>query len=114
MVAAFARIENVWKEGDKVVLKLPMDLNAREWVLNKNSVTVQYGPLSFSLLIKEDYVQTDSRASAQGDAKWQEGADPRKWPSFEIHPGSEWNYGLAAGPEKFIKVISSGEEALAC
>jgi hypothetical protein len=57
-------------------------------------VSLNYGPLTYSLKIKEGYIQTDSRSSAQEDAKWQEGADSKKWPAFEIHPGSAWNYGL--------------------
>jgi hypothetical protein len=57
-------------------------------------VSVNYGPLTYSLLIKERFVQKDSKETAIGDSKWQETADPQKWPSFEIYPASEWNYGL--------------------
>ena len=28
------------------------------------------------------------------DSKWQAGADPSKWPAYEIFPASLWNYGL--------------------
>ena len=31
---------------------------------------------------------------AVSDAKWQPTADPAKWPTYEIYPGSAWNYGL--------------------
>lgn len=92
--AGYLKINNKWKEGDKITLKLPMQLKLRKWEMNKNSVSLNYGPLTYSLKIKEDYIQTDSRSSAQEDAKWQEGADSKKWPAFEIHPGSAWNYGL--------------------
>src|SRR5207248_6286469 len=36
----------------------------------------------------------DSAKTAQGDSSWQKGADPSKWPSYEIHPTTAWNYGL--------------------
>lgn len=94
---AYAKIEKTWVNGDVVELVLPMTVKVRTWEANKNSVSVSYGPLSFSLKIKEDYVKVDSKASAIGDSKWQAGADPAKWPAFEILPGSAWNYGLEKG-----------------
>lgn len=35
-----------------------------------------------------------SDETAVWDSKWQEGADTKKWPSYEIHPTTDWNYGL--------------------
>jgi hypothetical protein len=93
----YAKIEKTWVDGDEVELDLPMKIQVRAWEQNKNSVSVNYGPLSFSLKIKEDYVQVDSKASAIGDSKWQASADQSKWPAFEILPGSAWNYGLEVG-----------------
>jgi hypothetical protein len=71
----------------------------KTWEENKNSESVSYGPLSFSLKIKEDYLKVDSKASAIGDSKWQANADQTKWPAFEILPGSAWNYGLEKGED---------------
>jgi hypothetical protein len=90
----YIKISHQWKDGDKVALQLPMELSVRKWARNKNSVSVNYGPLTYSLLVKENYVQKDSKETAIGDSRWQEGADPAKWPSFEILPASDWNYGL--------------------
>lgn len=90
----YIRLMNNWKNGDKITLKFPMNLQTRTWEKNKNSVSVNYGPLSFSLKIKEDYVLRDSKETAIGDSRWQENADPKKWPSYEIYPGSDWNFGL--------------------
>jgi len=101
--AGYLKIMNDWKNGDKIVLELPMQLNLRKWEKNKNSVSLNYGPLTYSLKIKEDYISTDSRSSAQQDARWQEGADSRKWPAFEIHPGSDWNYGLLVDEKNLSK-----------
>ncbi len=90
----FVRISNQWKNNDKIALTFPMKLKMRTWEKNKNSVSVNYGPLTFSLKINEKYIRLDSKATAQYDSKWQENADPSKWPSFEIQPDGPWNYGL--------------------
>ena len=92
--ARFLKIDGSWKNGDKVTLELPMELRVQQWEKNKNSVSVYHGPLSYSLQIKEDYIRKNSRETAIGDSRWQETADPDKWPSYEIHPASDWNYGL--------------------
>jgi sugar lactone lactonase YvrE len=91
----YARIAREWKPGDMVELKLPMKVSVRKWETNKNSVSVNYGPLSFSLRITENYQRMNSEKSAIGDSKWQATADPAMWPAYEITPGSKWNYGLA-------------------
>jgi hypothetical protein len=90
----YARIERVWRSGDLVELSLPMEITLRTWSQNKNSVSVNYGPLSFSLKIKENYSRIDSKSAMTGDSKFQPNADPSKWPAFEIRPGTAWNYGL--------------------
>jgi len=92
--SGYVNLSNTWKQGDVVELTLPMKLALRTWDKNKNSVSVNYGPLTYSLKIDEQYIQKDSKETAIGDSKWQATADPAKWPSFEIHPASAWNYGL--------------------
>jgi hypothetical protein len=91
---SYARIDNKWKQGDVVELILPMQLTIREWQRNKNSVSVNYGPLTFSLKIEESYRQMDSKKSAIGDSRWQADVDQTLWPAYEIYPASMWNYGL--------------------
>jgi beta-L-arabinofuranosidase (glycosyl hydrolase family 127)/glycosyl hydrolase family 127 (putative beta-L-arabinofuranosidase) len=92
--SSYVRLEYNWKNGDVIELTLPMQLNLHTWTKNKNSVSLNYGPLTFSLKIKEDYKLMDSKASAIGDSKWQADADQTKWPAYEIYPASKWNYGL--------------------
>ena len=77
----YACIHREWKDNDQVEIQLPMQLSMRTWQVNKNSVSVDYGPLTMSLKIDEDYVKKDSRATAIGDSKWQEGADASQWPT---------------------------------
>ena len=91
---SYARIERKWKQGDVVELVLPMKLKKDTWAKNKGSVSINYGPLTFSLKIDETYKQMDSKKSAIGDSKWQANTDQSQWPSYEIYPASMWNYGL--------------------
>lgn len=91
---SYARIEKKWKQGDVIEMVLPMQLKKDTWEKNKNSVSINYGPLAFSLKIDEAYRLMDSKKSAIGDSKWQATADPSKWPAYEIYPASMWNYGL--------------------
>ncbi|MDE3184345.1 MAG: glycoside hydrolase family 127 protein [Bacteroidota bacterium] len=92
--SSYIRLKNKWKQGDVIQLSLPMHLYLQLWTENKNSVSVNYGPLTFSLKIKEYYQQVSSKASAIGDSKWQPEADQSKWPAYNIYPASMWNYGL--------------------
>lgn len=103
---SYIKLENLWKNGDKISLQLPMDLKLREWEKNKNSVSLNYGPLTYSLKIDEEYLKKDSKETAIGDSRWQKGADPQKWPSFEIHPKTDWNYGLVIDKSNIEKSFS--------
>jgi hypothetical protein len=102
----YVRIEREWKNGDVVTLDLPMEVSVKTWTANHNSVSVNYGPLTFSLKIGEQFVRQDSSRTAIGDSSWQKTADPSKWPSFEIFPTTPWNYGLVLddAPEKSFAV----------
>jgi len=93
-VGGFLCLEREWEPGDVVALHLPMKISVRQWTNNHDSVSINYGPLTFSLKIGERYDRNDSTETAIGDSHWQPGADPSKWPSYEIHPTTPWNYGL--------------------
>jgi DUF1680 family protein len=75
----YIEINHQWSDDDKVKLNLPMEISLRKWTKNKNSVSVDRGPLTYSLKIGEKYVRAG-------------GTD--KWPAWEIHPTTAWNYGL--------------------
>jgi hypothetical protein len=87
-------VQRKWKNGDTVVLSLPMKVIVQRWSDNRDSASINYGPLTFSLKIGERYVREDSTATAIGDSRWQKTADPSLWPSCEIYPTTPWNYGL--------------------
>jgi len=101
----YYRISRTWKKGDKVTLRLPMTLTMRRWQVNKNSASVDYGPLTLSLKIKERYVKRDSKETAIGDSKWQKDADATQWPTTEIYADSPWNYALYIDPAQALADI---------
>ncbi len=97
------RINRQWNSGDRIELLLPMKISLTTWEKNHKSMSVNYGPLTFSLKIKEEYIKKESGKTAVRDSKWQEGVDASKWPSWEIHPASDWNYGLVLDPKEPLK-----------
>jgi hypothetical protein len=103
---SYIRIEREWNNGDQLTLSLPMEIGVRTWQVNQNSVSVDYGPLTFSLKIEEEYQKISSTASAIGDSKWQENADQAKWPAYRIDYKSPWNYGLIIDKANLSKSFS--------
>ncbi|MEV4635984.1 RICIN domain-containing protein [Actinoplanes sp. NPDC049548] len=76
---AYAKISRTWANGDRIVLRLPMQTRLKTWTANHNAVSVSFGALTFSLAITENWARTG-------------GTDA--WPTSEVRPGSAWNYGL--------------------
>jgi hypothetical protein len=94
----YVRLTQKWSDGDMVELKLPMAVSVQTWAKSHHSASVNYGPLTFSLKIGENYVRKSSEKTAISDSKWQPGADQSAWPSYEILPLTPWNYGLVLNP----------------
>jgi len=86
---SFHTIRRQWQRGDQVMLKMPMRVRTSRGY--QDSVTIERGPLVFSLKIGEDWrkVQGKMRNPAIPPA-----AD------WEVHPTTDWNYGLAIDPRK--------------
>ncbi|MBS1704650.1 MAG: glycoside hydrolase family 127 protein [Armatimonadetes bacterium] len=91
-------LDREWKSGDSVKLHLPMKPEVHVWDQMRDSVSVNYGPLTLSLKIKEKYNVLDGTQASQGDSGWIDGVDKSNWPTYEILPDSKWNYGLVAAP----------------
>ena len=90
---SYIAIDRVWKDADEVALDLPMKANLRTWAENKNAVSIDYGPLTYSLKIGE---------------RWATFGDRGEWKQSEVFPTSPWNYGLVLegrNPAKSFKVI---------
>lgn len=80
---SYLRILRPWANGDQVALCLPKTVTIRTWTANKNSVSANYGPLTFSLQIGE---------------LWQSYGSNPSWPEWEAYPKSAWNFGLSLNP----------------
>ncbi|MBU4200802.1 MAG: glycoside hydrolase family 127 protein [Verrucomicrobia bacterium] len=81
---SWVRIENTWRNADTVELVMPVKLSLTEWP-RTGSVTVDRGPLSYSVRIEEDWQRAD-------------GTD--EWPGWEVFPKSPWNYGLVSDQDQ--------------
>jgi len=106
----YVRTQRTWKNGDVVTLELPMQISVEQWTANHDSVSINYGPLTFSLKIGERFERRDAAKAAIFDSGWQKDADPSKWPAFEIFPTTAWNYGLvfdSTHPEKSFSIKHS-------
>jgi len=84
-------IERAWKNGDIIEITLPVQLSLTVWEKQGNSVTVNRGPLSYSLKIGERWVRERSDT----------GTD--EWPDWEVFPTTPWNYGLVFDPDDLEK-----------
>jgi hypothetical protein len=84
-------IERTWADGDTVQVEFPARITVDVWEKNKNSVSVSRGPLTFSLKIGEKWVRYEGKD--RDGKKWVE-SDGNKWPAYEVHPTTAWNYGL--------------------
>lgn len=97
---AYARIHRTWKDGDRITLLLPRHLKVKKWLKQKNSVSVNYGSLTFSLAIQEQIQKANPETTALGDSHWQPDVDTAAWPAYTILPKSSWNYGLLLEHQK--------------
>lgn len=76
----FVKLDREWRDGDRVTLTLPMIASVKHWPKNKDSVSIEYGPLTMSLKIEEQYQKLRPD-------------DP--WPAYDVFAKSPWNYGIA-------------------
>ncbi len=70
-------IESTWKNGDKVILNLPMEMKTSNW--GKNSRSIERGPLVYALKLEE---------------RWEKGNEPTEGDYMSVYPTQPWNYGL--------------------
>ena len=89
----FIQISRTWSDGDTVALTLPMKLQTKTWTKNKDAVSVDYGPLTFSLDIGEE---------------WSRYGGTDQFPEQEVRATTPWNYGLvldAKDPAASFEVV---------
>ncbi len=101
---SYLRIDREWKPGDAVTLELPMPVRVRTWSSNANCISVDRGPLTYSLKISETYEPIDGAVAiskAYLPDAWRRDLSKEvlaAWPAFEIYPATPWNYGLVLDP----------------
>jgi len=91
----YVRLERSWKADDRVDLQLPMALKATVWEKNHNCVSLDYGPLTYSLKIGE---------------RWERYGGTDEWPALEVFPTTPWNYGLELDPANPAASIEAVEK----
>lgn len=84
-------IERTWTGGDIVELNLLMTIRLRTWTANADSVSVDRGPLTYSLKIGE---------------RWERYSKPEEWACYEVFPTTPWNYALVVSPTEPEKTIT--------
>lgn len=90
----FYSINRTWSNNDVVVLKLPMTIQLNDEV--NNAVSVQRGPLVYSLKISEQWTSRTDYGNG--------------FREYEVLPLSNWNYGLVvdkSNPQASI-VVNKG------
>ena len=90
--STYLMISRKWRTGDKVTLRLPMEITVKKWTKQHDAVSAQYGPLEYALKIKETFEKTGGSA---------------EWPEYAVRADSKWNYGLlldAKNPAKSFRV----------
>jgi uncharacterized protein len=71
-------LEQTWKSGDQITLKLPMKLRFSRWF--EGSIGIERGPLVYALKISEKWVE--KKDSLYPDSY------------FEVLPDGDWNFAL--------------------
>jgi hypothetical protein len=74
---SFLTVDRSWKKGDRIEIHFPMSPRLSRWY--NNAVTVDRGPLVYSLRMGED---------------WRKVKDHPRAPDWGIQPTTPWNYGL--------------------
>lgn len=70
-------INRSWKEGDKIELKLPMEVTTAQ--CGRNARAIERGPLVYALKLEE---------------RWEKGNDEKEGDFYSVYPKADWNYGL--------------------
>ncbi|KUL65782.1 hypothetical protein ADL28_05285 [Streptomyces violaceusniger] len=79
---AFVKVDRSWTDGDVVTIRLPQRTTLRTWSGQHDPVSVDHGPLTYSLRIGEDFVRY---------------AGTDTFPEYAVHATTPWNYGLTPG-----------------
>lgn len=76
-------INRLWKNGDKIVLQLPMTVTTSNW--GKNSRAIERGPLVYALKLGE---------------RWEKQTEAVEGDYYNVFSEGDWNYGIV---EQIVK-----------
>ncbi|MBD3239700.1 MAG: hypothetical protein GF331_03880 [Chitinivibrionales bacterium] len=108
---SFLTFDREWSDGDLVVLRLPLSLKAVQWP--RGGISIERGPLTFSLRIDEEWRELPADARKRVDPRFAPDVDPAlinppdQYPSWDLFPASPWNYALdidTDNPAKDIRI----------
>lgn len=91
-------IDREWNSGDSIGVEFLMELSYTKWPVNQ-SITIDRGPLSYSLKINEEWTATKDIG-----IKLYEGTEER--PNYEVLPKSSWNYGICLDENSKFQDVS--------
>lgn len=93
-----AVFDREWRDGDRLVLRLPMEVTTSRWY--ENSVAVERGPLVYALAMRETWEKKPF-----GDGETAQFGDEY----YEVTSADKWNYGILARaaeqPEKYFPYL---------
>jgi hypothetical protein len=105
----FAAINRTFKEGDTIVLRLPMAVALQNW-FDGRACSVLRGPLVYSLKIAEKRVETTNEPD--GIRRVLKGNNVQGFPAVEFFPESEWRYGIDAAIKSDLDQIKVTESPM--
>ena len=92
------KIDERWRNGDKILIELPMQLRVENRY--NNSLAILRGPLYYSLRIDKEFKSVKinyDNFGYKGSVDW------------EINPKSDWNYGLLMSKSNIMRGIKVTE-----
>lgn len=89
----FAILNREFRDGDTVALRLPMTVRPRQW-LTGSAVSIQRGPLVYTLAIDETRVESSEDPLAI--KRVLKGNNIQGFPALEFFPNGQWRYGIDA------------------
>ncbi|MFX0097971.1 MAG: hypothetical protein ACFFCS_00200 [Candidatus Hodarchaeota archaeon] len=88
----FIPVKREWNDGDKVSLKLPMNIETE--TRYNGSISVLRGPLVFSLNMKENWKRLPPMKAIKRLVDNPSITLPEQVADWEVYPDSPWNYAL--------------------
>lgn len=82
--ASFLRVDHAWNPNARFSVSFGRTVSLTRYPRN-GSATVDYGPLSFSVAIAE---------------QWKRLNDDQEWPEYEVFAAAPWNYALVVARDK--------------